>query len=31
MAIVRAVAEAHGGRAEIGAGPGAIVKLWLPD
>jgi two-component system OmpR family sensor kinase len=31
MAIVRAVAEAHGGRAEIVAGEGATVRLWLPE
>jgi two-component system, OmpR family, sensor kinase len=32
MAIVRAVAEAHGGRAEIvAAGDGATVRIWLPD
>jgi signal transduction histidine kinase len=32
MAIVRAVAEAHGGRAEIvPGGEGATVRIWLPD
>jgi two-component system OmpR family sensor kinase len=32
MAIVRAVAEAHGGRAEIvSGGDGATVRIWLPD
>jgi two-component system, OmpR family, sensor kinase len=32
MAIVRAVAEAHGGRAEIvTGGEGATVRIWLPD
>jgi signal transduction histidine kinase len=32
MAIVRAVAEAHGGRAEIvPGGDGATVRVWLPD
>jgi two-component system, OmpR family, sensor kinase len=32
MAIVRAVAEAHGGRAEIvSGGEGATVRIWLPD
>jgi signal transduction histidine kinase len=32
MAIVRAVAEAHGGRAEIVSGvEGATVRIWLPD
>jgi two-component system, OmpR family, sensor kinase len=32
MAIVRALAEAHGGRAEIVSdGAGAAVRLWLPD
>ena len=32
MAIVRAVAEAHGGRAEIvPGGDGATVRIWLPD
>jgi signal transduction histidine kinase len=32
MAIVRALAEAHGGRAEIVVnGAGATVRLWLPD
>jgi two-component system, OmpR family, sensor kinase len=30
MAIVRAVAEAHGGTATIVPGAGAIVRLWLP-
>ena len=30
LAIVRAIAEAHGGRAEIVAGDGATVRLWLP-
>jgi signal transduction histidine kinase len=32
MAIVRALAEAHGGRADIvRSGDGATVRLWLPD
>jgi two-component system, OmpR family, sensor kinase len=31
MAIVRAVAEAHGGSAAIVAGEGATVRLWLPQ
>jgi two-component system OmpR family sensor kinase len=31
MAIVRAIAEAHGGWAAIVPGPGATVRLWLPD
>jgi signal transduction histidine kinase len=31
MAIVRAVAEAHGGSAAIVAGDGATVALWLPQ
>ena len=31
LAIVRAIAEAHGGRAELVAGPGARVRIWLPD
>jgi signal transduction histidine kinase len=31
MAIVRAVAEAHGGSASIVPGKGASVCLWLPD
>jgi two-component system, OmpR family, sensor kinase len=32
LAIVRAIAEAHGGRAEIvDGGPGATVRIWLPD
>ena len=32
MAIVRAIAEAHGGRAEIVPdGGGATVRIWLPD
>ena len=32
MAIVRAVAEAHGGRADIVPGAaGATVRIWLPD
>jgi signal transduction histidine kinase len=32
MAIVRTVAEAHGGRAEIvPGGAGATVRIWLPD
>jgi two-component system OmpR family sensor kinase len=31
MAIVRAIAEAHGGLAEIvPGGPGATVRIWLP-
>ena len=31
MAIVRAVAEAHGGSAAIVPGDGATVALWLPQ
>lgn len=31
LAIVRAIAEAHGGRAAIVFGDGATVRLWLPD
>lgn len=30
MAIVRAVAEAHGGSAEVGPGPGGRVRICLP-
>jgi signal transduction histidine kinase len=31
MAIVRAVAEAHGGSAAIVPAEGACVRLWVPD
>jgi signal transduction histidine kinase len=31
MAIVRAVAEAHGGSASIVPDEGATVRLWLPQ
>jgi len=31
MAIVRAVAEAHGGRVAIVPGSGATVRVWLPS
>jgi signal transduction histidine kinase len=31
LAIVRAVAEAHGGRVAVAAGRGGKVQLWLPD
>ena len=31
LAIVRTIAEAHGGRAEVVPGPGASVRIWLPD
>jgi signal transduction histidine kinase len=31
MAIVRSIAEAHGGAATIVPGAGATVRLWLPD
>lgn len=31
LAIVRAVADAHGGSAAIVPGAGATVRLWLPD
>ncbi len=31
LSIVRAIAQAHGGRAEIAPGPGATVRIWLPD
>jgi signal transduction histidine kinase len=30
LAIVQAIAEAHGGRATIVTGPGATVRVWLP-
>ena len=30
LAIVRAIAEAHGGRARSSTGAGATVRLWLP-
>ena len=29
--IVRAIAEAHGGRAELVPGAGATVRIWLPN
>jgi signal transduction histidine kinase len=31
LSIVRAVAEAHGGRAEIVPGPRGTVRVWLPS
>jgi two-component system, OmpR family, sensor kinase len=32
LAIVKAIAEAHGGRVEVvDGGPGATVRMWLPD
>ena len=31
LSIVRAIAEAHGGRAEVVGGAGATVRVWLPD
>ena len=31
LSIVRAIAEAHHGRAELVPGPGATVRVWLPD
>jgi two-component system OmpR family sensor kinase len=31
LAIVRSIAEAHGGRATIVVGEGATVRLWLPE
>jgi signal transduction histidine kinase len=31
LSIVRAIAEAHGGSAEIVTGRGGTVRLWLPD
>jgi two-component system, OmpR family, sensor kinase len=31
LAIVSTVAEAHGGQATIVPGPGATVRIWLPD
>ena len=31
LSIVRAIAEAHGGRAEVVGGAGATVRIWLPD
>jgi signal transduction histidine kinase len=31
LSIVRAIAQAHGGRAEIVPGPGATVRIWIPD
>jgi two-component system OmpR family sensor kinase len=31
LSIVRAIAEAHGGRAVVVPGAGATVRLWLPD
>jgi signal transduction histidine kinase len=30
LSIVRAIAEAHGGRAELVPGEGATVRIWLP-
>ena len=31
LSIVRAIAEAHGGRAEVSPDAAATVRLWLPD
>ena len=31
LSIVRAIAEAHGGHAEVVGGAGATVRIWLPD
>jgi signal transduction histidine kinase len=31
LSIVRTIAEAHGGRASVVPGGGAIVRIWLPD
>ena len=31
LSIVRAIAEAHGGHAEVVGGAGATVRVWLPD
>ena len=31
LSIVRAIAEAHGGRAELVPGAAATVRIWLPD
>jgi two-component system, OmpR family, sensor kinase len=31
LSIVRAIAEAHGGRAELVPGTAATVRIWLPD
>jgi two-component system OmpR family sensor kinase len=31
LSIVRAIAEAHGGSAEIMPGPGATIRISLPD
>jgi signal transduction histidine kinase len=31
LSIVRAIAQAHGGHADIAPGPGATVRIWLPD
>ena len=31
LSIVGAIAQAHGGRAEIAPGRGATVRIWLPD
>ena len=31
LSIVRTIVEAHGGRAELVQGDGAIVRIWLPD
>lgn len=30
LAITRALAQQHGGRASLGAGPGGDVRLWFP-
>jgi signal transduction histidine kinase len=31
LSIVRAITEAHGGRADLMPGAGATVRIWLPD
>jgi signal transduction histidine kinase len=31
LAIVRSIAEAHGGRASTVAGPVTTVRIWIPD
>jgi two-component system, OmpR family, sensor kinase len=31
LSIVRTIAEAHGGAAEVVPGAGATVRIWLPD
>ena len=31
LSIVRAIAEAHGGHAEVAPGAPATVRIWIPD